>query len=670
MNHKKLIILGLIVVALGAATTLALLLNKGVIKNPLMTPAHITLVDPATLDGLAKKSGSAAFTERVDSAIIPPTNSWISGMVLQSTPLPVFPMPISFLAKDTGFEIGLPSIQSSPTVITGQHTPGIIAAIDNATSFKLSRFDKVSATLTYSSPTQTYGTLTLAQGSPYVYYRAAETTSLRIDGLGTVAAGASSSYLRYTKGGHDYAIVAGDGGHIAVSGSTATLTAPKDSLLTFYSLPGSDTDTLREFAEAEVTSVSVTSAVDSAATKTTFDYKTSNNRPTTFVPMSYSKVINNDTAVTTYDSIYGPMKAVKGAQFTTSVATTKPANSLNMSKLTDAHKNEVIASLVADVATTTITAQDSYFAGKQLARAATLLDIAQQLGQADASTRLMTILRDGFAKRLNSEYFYYDTTLKGVAAQTKAFGSEDFNDHHFHYGYFIYAASILGKYDADFLATSQKQVNLLVADIASYESTSNFPVQRNYDPYSAHAWAAGLSPFADGNNQESSSEAINAWNGVAMWAELTKNSQLKDSASWMLSNEAATAKAAWRTVDTTPAYLKNYTSPLTSLNFGGKRTYATFFSDAANTKLAIQLLPLTPATRSFAADGATIERVISSSIQNDNFNVALGDYILMYMALNDPQKAAQLVPKQQDSFIDDGNSRTYMQAWIYSSTDT
>lgn len=668
LNRKRLIIVSSSVTAVVLIGTLALLITNGVIKSPL-TSASIVLVDQTTLDGLTRKNGSSANVDRVDSNLIPPTNSWISGMVLQPTPLPVYPMPLSFLAKDTGFEIGLPAVQSNETSITGQHTPGVMTTIDGATGFKLSRFDKVSATITFSNQTKPLGTLTLAEGSPYVFYRASVTTTLNMSGLGTVAAGGSSSYLRYTKDGHDYVVATSGNAHVNVNGSTATLTAQKDGLVTFYALPNTKSDTLRDFAANEVTAVAVTNTTD-AATQTTFTYKTTNNQPTVFAPMAYSTLTKNDTSVGSYNSIYGPMKAVKGTAFTTSVTTAKPANTLDLSHLSDAHKQQLIASLQTDVSKTTITAQDSYFAGKQLARAATLLDISEQLGQADISAQLKSILTDGFAKRLNGQYFYYDSTLKGITAETKAFGSEDFNDHHFHYGYFIYAASILGKYDAKFVNSSAKQINLLVADVASYTLTPNFPIQRNFDPYVAHSWAAGLSPFADGNNQESSSEAVNAWNGVALWGDLTKNTQLKDSATWMLSNEAATAKAAWRTVDTSPAYLKNFTSPLTSLSFGGKRTYSTFFSDAANTKLGIQLLPLSPTMLSYASDGSVIDTNVKASVQADNYNVALGDYVLMYLALHDPQKAIQLATKQQDAFIDDGNSRTYMNAWIFSLSDT
>jgi endoglucanase Acf2 len=115
--------------------------------------------------------------------------------------------------------------------------------------------------------------------------------------------------------------------------------------------------------------------------------------------------------------------------------------------------------------------------------------------------------------------------------------------------------------------------------------------------------------------------------------------------------------------------LDNYTSPIASLSFGGKRTYSTFFSDEPNAKLGIQLIPLNPAMREFASDGDEVKRLVDGSIFDNNFNVALGDYVLMYSALTDPQKAAERTSAQQDRFIDDGNSRTYMQAWIYLQLD-
>ncbi len=663
LDVKKTILLSGLLVAISGGTILVLALTDHLpqIDIPGLTP-KIVLVNQATLASLPKKSGSSADVSRLASGIIPPTNSWLSGMVLQSKPLPVFPMPLSFLGKDTGFEIGLPTVTSSPTVIFGAHTPGITANISGATGFKLSRYDKISATLDYSNGNNLLGKLTLAEGSPFVFYHAASSSTINLTGLGSVSS-SSSNYLRYTKAGRDY-IISTTNARINKSTDTATIYLNKDSLVTFYALPGAGDDVLKTYAANELTEVTTNYGTSGDKSTTTFNYKTANNKPTVFVPMNYSHLSGSLSKLTTYDSIYGPMLALSGNNFTLDTPLIKSDTQLDLSHLSADHKQQLIASLQADVAKTTITANDSYFAGKQLARAANLLDIAEQLGQTAQINQLKTILNAAFSARLGAKYFYYDPTIKGIAAQTKAFGSEDFNDHHFHYGYFIYAAVIMGKYDADFLKNNQAQVNLLVADIASYDTTPNFPVERNFDPYAAHSWAAGLAPFADGNNQESSSEAINAWNGVAAWGKLTKNSQLENSATWMLSSESATAKAAWRTVDINASYLKNYKSPLTSLNFGGKRTYATFFSDEPGVKLAIQLIPMNPVMTTLSSD-PYIKSVLNASITNNNYNVTLGDSDLMYMALADPAKALGLISSQKDSFIDDGNSRTYLDAWVY-----
>jgi hypothetical protein len=37
----------------------------------------------------------------------------------------------------------------------------------------------------------------------------------------------------------------------------------------------------------------------------------------------------------------------------------------------------------------------------------------------------------------------------------------------------------------------------------------------------------------------------------------------------------------------------------------------------------------------------------------------------MYLALNDKQASINALKDQKDEFIDDGNSRAYLRAWIY-----
>jgi endo-1,3(4)-beta-glucanase len=626
-------------------------------------PEDDSILNRDALNTLPKQKGSSAYTGRLAADIIPPTNSWISGLALQKDPLPVFTMPLSFKASDRGFESGLPTITADATTITGGHTAGIEAKINGSSSFQLTRFDKISAQLSYKSGENLLGNLTIAQGSPYVFYRADSDTEITLAGV--QGGQGDGTYHRYTKGESDYVLTAHEGATIASDAGTVRVTIPKGGLVTFYGLAAGMSDTLRTYSGNELQQVRVENEQKDGQSLTRLRYETKNGQETVLSPMPYIQLEGGESVQGEYKSIYGSMKLYRGVVFTTSVPLLSADNSLQISTLSDARKNALSEQLRKDNASTKIDAKDAYFAGKQLARAASLLDIAEQLGETRISKQLQAVLQKEFDARLGPKYFYYDQNLRGVAAKTQSFRSEDFNDHHFHYGYFIYAASILGKYDAPFVEKYKDQINLLAADIASYENYDEFPLQRTYDPYSAHSWAAGLAPFADGNNQESSSEAINAWNGVAMWAQLIGNRTLEQTAQWMLSNEAATAARAWRNVDTRDEYLKAYTSPVASLSFGGKRTYNTFFSNESNAKLAIQLIPMSPVMESFAEDGQQIRQKLDRQDKPLDFNVALGDYMLMYYALADPKGAERALSRQSQNFIDNGNSLTYIMAWVY-----
>jgi endo-1,3(4)-beta-glucanase len=642
--------------------------------SSIQSKPNISLEDNTILGRLASKSASAADLSHVAPGVQPPANSWLSGAVLQKTPQSVYPLPLSFRAKETGYEIGLPTVTTTPTTIMGSHVPALEVGINQAKSFQLSRYDKVSATLDYKNEkARTIASLTLAEGSPMVFYYSLDPTSLSLGTINPADVVISlPEYLRFTRQGHDYVIVAGKGASIITDASSASVNADAKAGVTMYSLQTGANDSLRPFAANRLVSVETgykQTGKDGKDIVTSLTYRTANGKPTAFAAMPYQTVVGAKSTDVDYNTAYGTMKVMTGNEFQTSASAVPASNTLDLSKLNDTQKQQLLATLATDTNNTAIDRTDSYFAGKQLARAANLLAVAEQLQQQDIINQLQAKLKAAFAARLHPNYFYYDPTLKGIGATNIAFGSEDFNDHHFHYGYFIYAASILGSYDKSFVDTYGKWINLLAADYATYDRRStNFPLARNYDPYAGHSWAAGLAPFADGNNQESSSEALQAWNAVTLWGKLTGNRDLQQAGQWMLANESQAAQAAWRQAKQPPSIPEGYTSPVVSLNFGGKRVYETFFSNTPSAKLGIQLIPLNPAMKSLTTDGPAIGRNVTGSIQQDNYNVPLGDYILMYLSLNDPAKAEQLAASQQDANVDDGNSRTYMNAWILSSS--
>lgn len=622
-----------------------------------------SLVNRATLGALKHASLSAANTSHLAAGLQPPTNSWFSGMVLQATPEPVYPSPLSFLAKDTGFEIGLPTITSSATEIDGQHTAGIAASL-NADHYNLVRYDKLSATLQYRQGNRAIGALTLSEGSPFVFFTAQSATTILIS-QPAHSTEMNAHYLRYSQNGQTYVIYSPQASMQRAQGMAISL--QKGQTVTFYALP-SDRDILKPYAANIVRAVQTSHASAKQQETTSFSYQTTNKKATVFAVPAYETASNRGPVIGQFQSIYGPMKLLTGTSFTTSVPSVNPSNRLDISKLSSAQKEQLIRQLASDVATTKIDQQDSYYAGKQLARAANLLDIAEQLHQTASVQRLHAILLQAFAARLNNTYFYYDTTLHGIAPTVASFGSQNFNDHHFHYGYWLYAASILGRYDHAFVGQYRDRINLLAADIANYQATATFPATRYYDPYAGHSWADGLAPFADGNNQESSSEAIHAWNGVTLWGQLTNNAALTNTGRWMLANENHTAQTTWRTVDTGSKPLQAYASPVVGIAFSGKRTYNTWFSDQAAAKLAIQLIPMDPSMAAIFKTDPQINQTVAASIQNSNYNVPLGDYALLYLALANPTQAASLADQQ--TVIDDGNSKTYLQAFIFTQSKT
>ena len=83
--------------------------------------------------------------------------------------------------------------------------------------------------------------------------------------------------------------------------------------------------------------------------------------------------------------------------------------------------------------------------------------------------------------------------------------------------------------------------------IAAERGRADFPFLRNWDAYEAHTWAngigAGVGEF--GNNNESSSESINAWAGLILWGEVTGNKALRDLGIYLYTNEIESINHYW-----------------------------------------------------------------------------------------------------------------------------
>ncbi|MGC3994487.1 MAG: glycosyl hydrolase [Propionicimonas sp.] len=609
--------------------------------------------------GLASRTPKQLDATRLADGRVPPTNRWYSGLVFGDAPQPVFPLPLSFALTGDGFAFGLPTVAATADTISGGFAGDVTVGLGATRSVVATDDPAVVGIDSYAADGTRLGRTTIAEGSPFVSFVAAGATSL------TVPAGfsAAGDVFVATIGARRYAFRAPSA---TVNGTRIDLAA--GGAVTFWAVPeGHDPGELAPYA-TPVTGSTVTYSVGTDDVTTTLAYAGEGT--------AIARLPHQGTAtgcdLGTYPSIYGPMTLCAGSSLTWTTPRTRARAALDLSGLDATRKASLAGQLRSDVGALPAFPSDTYYGGKVLQRTAMLLMVAEELGEHAQAATLASALDQqlsawtqpqGCTQR-ESSCFVYDPEGKGVVGLTASFGSDEYNDHHFHYGYFLYAAAVLARYDPSVVARYAPVLDLLAADIGS-AGNSYFPDRRTFDVYASHSWASGTAPFADGNNQESVSEAVNAWAGLSLWAQVSGDAALETEADWMLSLEAHDSSTYWLEPDLSA--FPGYAHRITTLNWGGKRDYATWFSPTPAAKLGILLLPMSPTSTYLAGDADAIRANVSDAV-GDQFDQAFGDYALMYLALADPDarnQALAAAAKLSDATLDDGLSRTYLLAWLY-----
>ncbi|BDV31129.1 hypothetical protein Microterr_17890 [Microbacterium terricola] len=599
---------------------------------------------------------------RLAEGVTPPTNRWYSGLAFGADPQPVYPYPLAFAASADGFAVDLPPVTASATTVSALFAGGLGVDLA-ATGFQVVRADPVSVTLRYSDGDGAIGDVTVAEGWPVVGFTAARdatltpAAALTPSGDGVWAASADETSFGVTAPGAEW-----DGGglHVAVGASAQWFAVPADSTLAAWTAALS----------APVDAVAVSHSTTAETATTTLEYEGTS--ATVLVPFA-GRDGADDCGLGSFPTAYGTASACAATGLEWDVPRLEARDAYDLARLDESERARLATQIDADLAATGPLPVDTYYGGKALARLGDLLSLARSIG-ADAladevADRLDEelapwIQADGCATR-TAQCVTYDDALHLVVGREPSFGSEEGNDHHFHYGHFLLAAAALAEHRPSAAAALAPVIDLLAADIATGADDPDLPALRVFDPYRGHSWASGPAPFADGNNQESSSEAVAAWNGLALWAQVRSDDALAATAEWMLSAEAEAARTLWLE----PKDLADgYEHGIVSLSWGGKRDYATWFSAEPSAILGIQLLPMGPLAQEYlAGDPDRIARNVAEAGGAASFRGPLGDYVLMYSALAgaDALAVAQAaLADLPDDAIDDGNSRSAMQAWV------
>lgn len=284
---------------------------------------------------------------------------------------------------------------------------------------------------------------------------------------------------------------------------------------------------------------------------------------------------------------------------------------------------------------------ESYLCGKHIGNIARMALIADQAGEIATRDEMLDFLKqninpwfDGkddsdprYQEKIKQgirDYFQYDTVNRGVVTLrpfVKNDFSEDFYnagyvDHMFHYGYYIYGAAVLARFDSQWRAKYKEPVNTLVRDIANASlDDKRFPITRTYDWFRMQN-VADAGPTDKGGNTESSSEAINSGYAMVLWGAATGNGELQALAAIMAAGEIRTAQAFYQVTPENNVFtdVAAVTVPVIGGNGGRSSSlsldpakvdafgikyqsitqHQVFFGGQRMFRVGIQLLPITP----------------------------------------------------------------------------
>ncbi len=460
-------------------------------------------------------------------------------------------------------------------------------------------------------------------------------------------------------------------------------------------LPDASEATVAEFAEvayAFPTDTRVEWAYDERASKvrSTFRVETVAKEGTNLTtlmglyPHHWSGMASPPASKHGYDSVRGRIRLIAGNSFTVE-RTFRGVVPVWGGLQDSASKEDVTSLLVGDLAKSgqlfTKMGRGTYWVGKGLGALAQLMSVAEAEGETKARDKLLDTLKSRFESWFSgrgSTYFVEDARIGSFLGVPQEYNSiTDMNDHHFHYGYWVMAAAHVALRDPDW-ASPEKwggMVGKIIADIATDErGRADFPFIRNFDPYEGHSWASGDANFDDGNNQESSSEAVNAWAGLVFWGEATGNSRLRDLGVYLLTSEIASVNQYWFDLDR-QVLDPEYGKPFASMVFGGKYAYNTWWTQEPRQILGINMLPITTASTYLGADPAYVRRLVEAlpaevrayrgrGLDDGTPSDIWQDIIASYAALADAEFGASLWDRRGS--VEHGETRTHTLYWLAS----
>lgn len=625
-----------------------------------------------------------------------PTNQWWTSLATDR-PSRVWMHPLAVEVRDIGTDIAAPEPEVSADEIVDDwrpfwrvHTTGAPSVIGYG-----------DFSVTVSLRTTGGGTLTttLAQGLPAVGMRATAGTveiemlappdDLRADDGTVLSIGSTITTARLVAraGGERWDVHTDHAVTWTRTALTLAATSAEPFVITLARPPADDVPgwsaLVAELTRHPVTSTTAVARVVDGAVQQTLRWERDIDAPTPVVllPHQLATIAEQPTALGTYPGERGPLTLVAARD----VRLVVPVPGL-VTRPVPVDPTGVDLSPLVALDERTEVRPGSYFGGVDLGRLATAVDGLDAFGPPAA----LVPARDRLVARLATELvdrFTYDgagddrwladePVWGGLVAIPPEFNSDNHSDRHFHLGYVFVAAAVVaehGTIDEDVAKTVDLlAASLLAAGVPTVASVSasrdgTVPLGSGgiFSPWAGHSYADGYAQTNRGNNQESSSEAVNAWYGIARWAQATGRSALADAAIVRYALESASARTYWLGEGT--VFPSGYAHETAGIIWDDRVEHRTFFSADPETVIGIQLLPYTYGSL-YRSDAAAAQRRSGDLLRVGG---TWPDVLVLDVALADPERARQAladlvaqIAAGRPVAAQTGVSLTFAAAWI------
>ena len=683
--------------------TSVLLLGAGTVESqPVKLGAGTYYASPKTDDRSVPKANMRTEAMLARAA---PSSQWYSTLLYSDRPEAIFVQPITIRTTAKGLELSLPQknvlvTERKDTVIQYPHHAPLVFSPEafSPGPAKLAGAGDWSIDISMANGSDEM-LVTVAHGMPYAQINISRgDLHLRLPEVPErVVHGTDSKVLALKTAGEDYAIFAPQGSvweKVTETDWIVHLPAGK-GYVSAAALPDGTAQTLALFerhAYAFLKDTSVAWKFDNQTSQveTTFHAETKIMEGQDNGPLLglYPHQWHQNPSVAgklgaSYESIRGSIRLIEASQFTTKA----PYNGFvpYWPGVSDGpHSGDLSDVIKSDVRNARRMMLEEgrgpYWQGKGLQRILQLMAVVEQQGDIETRNKLLSLVKSRAEQWLSGEgstYFHYDKGQGTVASYPEEFFTvEQLNDHHFTYGYWIRSAAEIALRDPAWAKDDQwgGMIKLLVGDIAnSKRGSADFPFIRNFDPYEGHSWASGIGMGEMGNNQESSSEAINAWAGIILWAEVTGDRELRDLGIYLYTSEIQAVNYYWFDIygKVLPPEYKNVE---VSQLFGGMIAHNTWWTDDPRQIKGINILPLTTSSTYLATNPDFVKRNVAILKPEISLWESRGkkinppdiwqDIFAQYQGLVDP--ASGLAAWNRWGSVELGDTRSHALHWLLS----